>query len=94
MAIYLDRGGAEGCVSKINAQIEALSSAAKAISDEMVNIQEYWKGASADKAQNTYDSDYKSMIEKEIPNAVEEFKKFIDGCVQAISDTDEQLAGN
>lgn len=92
--VYLDREGADGCVSNINTQIEALITAATAISTEMVNLQEYWQGASADKAQTTYDTEYKSMIEKDIPTAVDEFKQFIDGCVQAIYDTDQQLSGN
>ena len=92
--VYLDREGADGCVSNINTQIEALITAASAITTEMGNLQEYWQGASADKAQTTYESDYKKMIEEEIPIAVDEFKQFIDGCVQAIYDTDQQLSGN
>lgn len=91
--VYLDREGADGCVSRINTQIEALITAATTISKEMDSLREFWQGASADKAQTTYESDYKNMIEKEIPESVDEFKQFIDACVQAIYDTDQQLSG-
>lgn len=92
--IYLDRDGADGCVTDINTQIQALRDAAAAIDTAMGNLQEYWQGTSADKAQTTYDSDYKTMLTETIPNAVDEFKQFMDGCVKAIFDTDQQLSGN
>lgn len=91
--IYLDREGADGCCSEINTQIQALRDAASAINTAMGNLQEYWQGASADKAQTTYDTDYKTMLTETIPNAVDEFKTFMDQCVQAIFDTDNQLSG-
>ncbi len=91
--IYLDRAGADGQVSEIQNQIQELREAAASIDKAMVSLQEFWKGSSADKAQTTYESDYKTMLTETIPNAVDEFKQFMDGCVKAIFDTDQQLSG-
>lgn len=91
--IYLDREGADAQVTEVNNQIQALRDAASAIDKAMVSLQEVWKGNAADKAQSTYESDYKTMLTETIPNAVDEFKQFMDGCVKAIYDTDQQLSG-
>lgn len=91
--IYLDRDGAEGCVSQLNSQIQALRDAASGINGAMGNLEQVWKGAAADKAQTKYDEEYKTLLTETIPNAVDEFKKFMDDCVKAIFDTDQQLSG-
>ena len=92
--IYLDREAADSYVSQIQTQIQALRDAAASIDSAMGSLAEAWKGASADKAQTTYDTDYKTMLTETIPTTVEEFKTFMDGCVKAIFDTDAQLSGN
>lgn len=92
--IYLDRSGADSQVQTIQTQIEALQGAADQINSAMMQLQEVWKGSSADKAQQTYDAEYKTLLTQTIPNTVEEFKNFINGCVQAIFDTDAQLSGS
>lgn len=91
--IYLDRAGADGCVSKINSQIEALNEAASAINSTMGELQGCWKGTSADRAQQDYAENYQHVLSHDVPEMVEGLKQFIDGCVKAIYDTDAQLGG-
>lgn len=93
MAVYLDRPGVEECTSAIAKQIEALITAATSIDTTMGKLPEYWQGAAADKAQSTYAEEYKTMLTKTVPEAVEDFKKFIDSCKQAIIEVDTQLSG-
>lgn len=94
MAVYLDRPGVEECTSAIGREIEALEGAAKSIDSIMGKLTQYWQGAAADKAQATYAEEYKTMLTQTVPQAVEDFKKFIDGCKQAIIEVDTQLSGN
>lgn len=92
--IYLDRAGADTCVNQINTQVQELQEAARAIDSAMMNLQEMWKGTSADKAQDTYATEFKQMLTETVPNAVDEFKQFMDSCVKAIYETDQQLSGS
>lgn len=93
MAIYVDRDGIDQCISKIQTAIENLQSAASQIDSTMGDITAYWQGNAADKAQSTYAEEYKTLLTKTVPEQVDSFKQFIDGCKQAIIDTDAQLSG-
>lgn len=94
MAIYVEREGIEQCVSKIQAAIDELQSAATQIDGTMGDITAYWKGNAADKAQATYAEEYKTLLTKTVPEQVDSFKRFIDECKKAIVETDAQLSGN
>ena len=92
-AIYLDQAEAGQCVTMIQTQIGNLQEAASSINSAMLRLSDAWKGASAEKAQTTYETEYRKMLTETIPSTVEELRSFIDGCVQAIFNTDQQLSG-
>lgn len=56
-------------------------------------LPEYWKGASADKAQSTYAEEYKNFLQKKVPEMVTALKDYMQDCVKNITDVDNQLAG-
>ena len=58
----------------------------------MLGLSEVWKGSAADRAQMTYETEYKGLLTETIPRTVEEFRQFLGGCVQAIYETDQQLS--
>ncbi len=93
MAVYLDRVGVEECTGKIDKAIADLYDAAQRIDTTMGQLPQYWQGSASDKAQGTYAEQYKTMLTKTVPEAVESFKKFISDCKQAIIDVDTQLSG-
>ena len=92
-AIYLDQAAAAECVTMIQTQIGNLQEAATSVNTAMLRLAEAWQGASAQKAQDTYECEYRTMLTETIPATVEELRGFIDGCVQAIFNTDLQLSG-
>ena len=94
MAIYVERTGIEACISKIDAAIEELYSAAQSIDSTMNELPTYWQGAASDSAQATYAEEYKSLLTKTVPETVESFKKFINDCKETIIEVDTQLSGN
>ena len=93
MAIYLEREGVEACINKVNAAIEELYATAQSIDATMGELPNYWQGAASDSAQNTYTSEYKTLLTKTVPEAVENFKQFINTCKESIIDVDSQLSG-
>jgi len=94
MAVYLDKEGMETCISAISTQIEALQAAAGSIDATITNeMGNYWSGSSYDRAQTTYMEEYQTMLKTTVPEMVEQLNSFIDGCKEAIVQTDEQLAG-
>ena len=93
MATRVERGGIESCVSKINSAIEELNSAAHQINQSMNELPSYWEGAAYDKARSIYESDYQQLLTTTVPQAVEDFKTYIDQCMQKIIELDNQLAG-
>ena len=94
MALYLDKANAENVVKKVNTNIEELERVAneidKLITSELPN---YWKGVSADKTQTTYQEDYKNFLQRKVPDMVTSLKDYMDGCVKAIAQVDQELAG-
>lgn len=93
MAIYVDRTGIESCISKINTAIQELYNAASSIDASMNELPTHWQGAASDSAQATYAEEYKALLTKTVPEAVESFKGFIDKCKDTIIDVDNQLSG-
>lgn len=91
MAIYLDRAGADACINKINKAIGELQAAATAINSAMDELREPWQGDSANSAQERYNSEYKDVLTKKVPETVDNFKKFIDDCMNEIVRVDQTL---
>lgn len=92
--IFLDRAGAEDCISKMNAAIGKLSEAGKEIDAAMVALREnYWKGNAAASTEARYSEQYKPMLTKNVPDAVEQLKNFINDAKKSIEAVDEQLTG-
>ena len=89
-----ERAGIESCIRKVNEAIEQLNSAAAAIDSAMNELPEYWEGASYDKARATYEEAYRNLLITTVPNAVGDFRDYINGCMEKIIEIDEQLAGN
>lgn len=86
--IYLDQEGADGCMTKIQEQIEVLTNAGTAINNTMAELAGCWKGNSADTAQTEYADNYQAMLTQQIPEMVAEFKQFMLTRVQALIDAD------
>lgn len=93
MATRVDRPGIEACINKVNSAIEVLREAASNINSTMDELPEYWEGAAYDNARDTYEQEYKDLLTKTVPTAVESFRDYIQGCMQKIIELDEQLSG-
>jgi len=91
--IFLDKPGVEGVIGKISSAIDGLEEQAKNINDAMTEVEAFWKGNAHDKAQSTYDTEYRQLLTVTIPQEVENFRKFIETCKKAIEDVDNQLSG-
>lgn len=94
MKIYVEREGIESCISKIQGAIEQLKAAAADIDKTMGELPTYWTGASSDSAQKTYAEEYQTLLTKTVPDSVDSFKQFIDGCKNKIIEIDDQLSGH
>lgn len=94
MAIYLERSGVDACISKVSSAIEELQSAAQSIDSTMGELPTYWQGASSDSAQATYADEYRTLLTQTVPEAVENFKQFINKCKESIIEVDTQLSGH
>lgn len=94
MATRVERSGIEECIKKINQAAEQLTTAAADIDTTMNELPDYWEGAAYDKARDTYDDEYKDLLTKTVPEAVENFSDYINQCMEKIIEIDEQLAGN
>ena len=93
MAIYVEREGIEACITKIQNAIEQLQAAASEIDKTMGDLPSYWQGAAYDKAATTYIDEYQTLLTKTVPDSVDSFKQFINGCKDTIIDIDTQLSG-
>lgn len=95
MAVRVDRPGLEKCIKVIDDAIKELSEAASKIERTMTSeIPDYWEGNAHDKAQSTYDQEYRKLLTKTLPEAVTSFKDYIDQCKNTIIEIDEQLSGS
>jgi len=94
MATRVERSGIESCIAKINAAIEELENAAKEVNTSMGELPNYWEGAAYDKARTTYEERYQTLLTTTVPQAVEDFRDYINQCKEKIIELDNQLAGN
>lgn len=94
MATRVEKSGIEECVKKINTAIEQLSQAASDIDSSMNELPNHWEGAAYDKARATYEEEYQTLLIKTVPDAVGNFRDYINQCMDKIIEIDEQLAGN
>lgn len=94
MATRVERGGIEECVKKINSAIEQLTSAATEINSSMGELPNYWEGAAYDNARATYEEEYQTLLITTVPEAVGNFRDYINQCMEKIIEIDEQLAGH
>lgn len=93
MAIYVEREGIESCIAKIQSAIEQMQAAAAQIDQSMGDLPNYWQGAAYEKANNTYMEEYQKLLTETVPDSVDSFKQFINGCKETIIDIDTQLSG-
>ena len=59
--------------------------------DELPN---YWEGAAYDNARSTYEEEYQTLLTTTVPEAVGNFRDYINQCMEKIIEIYEQLAGN
>ena len=93
MATRVERNGIEDCVKKINSAIEELRTAAGEIENAMKELPNYWEGAAYDNANQTYVEHYQTLLTQTVPEKVDEFRDYINACMEKIIEIDEQLAG-
>lgn len=92
--LFLDKAGADGVVRAVSSQIAALKDAAQAIDSKiLVELPNYWRGESHDQTELTYQDEYKEFLTVKVPDMVEQLNKYMNDCVNAITDVDRQLAG-
>lgn len=92
--LYLDKPNAEKVIGDVTGKIREMEELAVQIDRLIVNqLPEYWKGASAYKAQSTYAEEYKNFLQKKVPEMVTALKDYMQDCVKNITDVDNQLAG-
>lgn len=85
--------GCKNCVDKINQQISVLTEAAATIDKTMQEISNYWEGTSHDKAQEEYVTYYQKQLTKDVPQAVENFRQYINKCHEIIRQADAAMSG-
>jgi len=90
--IFLKEGAIE-CTRKIEECVEMLAQTAHDITGEMEKLKELWGGAGADHAQAIYEEEYKQRLSVQIPDMVQDFRKFLDACMEELKDLDARLAG-
>lgn len=93
MATRVERSGIEACINKVNIAIESLNQAASDINSSMNDLPNYWEGAAYDNARNVYEEQYQQLLTTTVPKAVEDFRDYINQCMQKIIELDQQLAG-
>lgn len=92
--VYLDKAGVETDVKHIEEQVQALSDAATKINSIiMSDLESHWKGESHTNTINKYQTEYQTMLTKNVPDSVKALHEFITTCKNAIVETDSQLKG-
>lgn len=75
------------------ANLEQYSEATE-INSSMDELPNYWEGAAYDNARSTYEEEYQTLLTTTVPEAVGNFRDYINQCMEKIIEIDEQLAGN
>lgn len=92
--LFLDKPNADKVIGDVTTKIGEMEDLAKAIDRLIVNqLPNYWGGVSADKAQTTYNDEYKNFLQVKVPEMVSALRDYMDACVKNITDVDNQLAG-
>ena len=85
-------GASSNVITPIQSEIEKMEDAAATITKLMGDLASYWSGTSFEAAENTYQEEYKDFIETKVPTTMEEFKNYIQNCLDRLKETDEALA--
>ena len=93
MATRVERSGIEACIRKVNEAINELNNAAKEINTSMNELPNHWEGAAYDKARAVYEENYQKLLTNTVPEAVQDFRDYINQCMEKIIELDNQLAG-
>ena len=86
-----DKEGIEQCTNQIKVAINNLIEAANAVDKTMQQLPTYWEGPSYEKANSTYEAEYRPFLTKTVPDSVEKFNQYIEDCKKAIIELDEQM---
>lgn len=89
MTIRVEKEGIESCISKIRGAIDTLKEAASTIDTTMGELPAYWEGAAYNKAEETYEEQYKTLLTQTVPEFVEDFRSYINTCMQTIIEIDQ-----
>ena len=57
-------------------------------------IAEYWEGEAYNKARATYEEEYQNLLKNTVPDAVDNFRAYIEQCKDKIIEIDMMLSGN
>ncbi len=90
-SLYLDRDAASGVISRMKQEISEMQASANRITARMNELRDAWQGISAERAQQTYETDYRKMLTTNIPDTMNRFSVFLDHCIAEIYRTDESL---
>ena len=92
--LYLEKERAEQIINNVKAQIDQLETTAKTIDKLIVSeLPTAWKGVSASKTQSTYQEEYKTFLQRNVPDMVTALKDYMQQCVKSIAEVDRQLSG-
>lgn len=94
MVTRVEKEGIDECMGRVNLAIAALTDAADDIEKAMGALPEYWEGASYNRARQVYEEKYQGFLINTVPNAVAEFRDYINACMAEILEIDSRLAGN
>ena len=93
MATRVEKTDTEHSSGKSNSTIVERNRADDSITQDMKELASYQEGAAYDKARSVYAEQYQTLLTTTVPQAVEDFKAYIDQCMQKIIELDNQLAG-
>ena len=82
-----------GIIAAFLFMLAGIGMVAEKVNDSMNELPNYWEGAAYDKAATTYIDEYQTLLTKTVPDSVDNFKQFINGCKDTIIDIDTQLSG-
>ena len=89
----VNRPGLEAQITSISNLINEMQDEAMRIDGVMYQLTENWDGDAYNNTMSTYETDYKAKITCEIPERLNEFRDYINNCMNTIIEVDAQLAG-
>lgn len=91
------RVNAEGLTTQIQSItncIEQMQEEANSINNVMYQLTENWDGDAYNETMSTYETEYKQKITVDIPERLNEFRDYINNCMNTITEVDASLAGH